>query len=236
MGRRDQRKDWDDWPPVKNPDPLVQVGKTVNGIPVSQRTLSGLVASAAEMLELKQTDTLLDICCGNGLLSLPLSERCAHVYGVDFSGVLLRTALSSFSGPKTSYLLGDAADLPIHWRRDDRVLKVLVHEALQSFDAESFDALLGRLHSIGASLLVFAGIPDRDRKFCFYNTPRRKISYLSGLVRQNDLLGTWWAREQVQAAAESAGFRANITDSAAPYSAHYRFDAVLRKNGTPPDA
>ncbi|EEB09453.1 methyltransferase [Schizosaccharomyces japonicus yFS275] len=51
-----------------------------------------MTSSIVEMAKLKPTDRVLDIGCGDGVLTKKLSSQCAHVIGVDASDNLLKAA------------------------------------------------------------------------------------------------------------------------------------------------
>jgi len=66
----------------------------------------------------------LDVCCGSGILSLAIAERCApaSVKGVDFSEPQLAHARNRRSHPRITYESGDATALPF----DDRAFDAAV--------------------------------------------------------------------------------------------------------------
>src|SRR5262249_17769885 len=71
---------------------LKQVDKTVGGEPVSDAVVNDIVSSIVEKLSIGTEDRVLDLCCGNGLLSSSVSRQCAEVVGVDVSAVLIALA------------------------------------------------------------------------------------------------------------------------------------------------
>jgi len=66
----------------------------------------------------------LDVCCGSGVLTLAIAERCApaSVKGVDFSEPQLAHARNRRSHPRITYESGDATALPF----DDRAFDAAV--------------------------------------------------------------------------------------------------------------
>ena len=59
-------------------------------------------------LELTKDDVVLDVCCGNGLLTKRIATHCKLVSGVDFSEILINTANSLSSADNLRYYLSDA--------------------------------------------------------------------------------------------------------------------------------
>ena len=50
-----------------------QVGKTVNGLDVAIYQINLIVENIANALQLKTSDTIIDLCCGNGLITRQLA-------------------------------------------------------------------------------------------------------------------------------------------------------------------
>ena len=83
---------WNHAPQVFERDPLRQVGKTVGGQPIDRDQLPVVVDSIVEQLNIGAGDTVLDLCCGNGILTYALARYCARIRGIDFSPPLIETA------------------------------------------------------------------------------------------------------------------------------------------------
>ena len=41
-----------------------------------------------DILTSQQASSLLDVCCGTGIVTIPLSNEASHVVGIDFSGAI----------------------------------------------------------------------------------------------------------------------------------------------------
>ena len=64
-----------------------------------------------ELLNLSNSDTLLDVCCGNGLITNRLSKYCSAVLGIDFSPLLIDVATQNNPYSSVEYLTGDATTI-----------------------------------------------------------------------------------------------------------------------------
>jgi hypothetical protein len=106
------REVWDAWPRAcERGDHLRQVGKTVGGVPIPREQVSLMTGAIAERLDLKSSDVLLDLCCGNGLITSRLAECCRRVVGIDFSEPLLDIARTRPHAGNVVYQLGSVTDL-----------------------------------------------------------------------------------------------------------------------------
>lgn len=92
-----------------------QVGRTVNGKPVSEAQIGMIVDAVNAGLELGKEDRLLDLCCGNGALTRYFLSRCRGGVGIDFSPSLIKIARRDFlHRTSESYELMDAVDYVQH--------------------------------------------------------------------------------------------------------------------------
>jgi 2-polyprenyl-3-methyl-5-hydroxy-6-metoxy-1,4-benzoquinol methylase len=90
---RDWKKYWSSRPKtVDKTDYLKQVEKTVKGQPISDLQLQIIGSQICNHLHLEKDDIVLDLFCGNGLITKELAKQCKEIVGVDFSEPLLEVA------------------------------------------------------------------------------------------------------------------------------------------------
>ncbi|MBI3450381.1 MAG: class I SAM-dependent methyltransferase [Acidobacteria bacterium] len=224
-------KHWEEFPArFPRHDHLRQVGKTVAGEPISPRQFETILNVIDNALQLTSDDALLDLCCGNGVLTSRLAARCREAVGIDSSVALLRVAEEDHAQPNLRYHQLSALELPqLATSTGGPFTKVLIYEALQHFAPHDLAALLAgiaRLVAPGARLFM-GSVPDRARRSRFHDTPRRRLVATLRRIAGRDAIGTWWEREMVWAALESAGWSCAILDQPrALHTAHYRFDLL----------
>ena len=131
----DWRQYWEEFPQkFAEGEFCRQVGRTANGgIPTPAPELNVVIDEIVALLDLGPGDRLLDLCCGNGLLTARLAHFCTNVVGVDFSNPMVQIARQHHSAANTKYLEGSVLEL-------DRILdaaafdKVCMVESLAYFD------------------------------------------------------------------------------------------------------
>ena len=89
-GRRDWLNHWNGVAKRAGPEEFLrQVERTVGGKPTNDLQIALDVRATCQALELNASDCLLDLCCGNGLVTFRLASVCQSVYAVDFSSDLI---------------------------------------------------------------------------------------------------------------------------------------------------
>lgn len=208
---------------------MVQVGKTQLGKPVDAGQVDLIIATIAERLALSPNDTLLDLGCGNGLLTERLSHLVERVDGIDLSPVLIEDARRYRQPSNVTYHTGDMASLLLPLD-PARPVKITSYEVIQHLKPEEMEHFLRGLRDRAQGPVHFFGgsIPDRERIRHFYNTPERWELYQQNVAAGKEQIGTWWVPGEFAALAEHCGFTCTIlAQNPLLYTSHYRFDALL---------
>ena len=230
----DWARHWERFPLQFAPtDFLRQVGKTLGGVPISERQVERIVAGIHEALQLRDEDVVLDLCCGNGLLTERIARSCRSVVGVDYSSSLLAVAERHHRPANVSYRLLSALDLD-RLRPAPPILftKVLVYEALQHFHPRALGRLLEGIGGVTTpdARVLLGSVPDRALRRRFHDTPRRRLIALMRRLAGRDAIGTWWDREVLRSVLERSGWNCVFMDQPPElHTAHYRFDLAAER-------
>ncbi|MDJ0655501.1 MAG: class I SAM-dependent methyltransferase [Xanthomonadales bacterium] len=177
---------------------LTQVAHTESGQPVSDAQFESMLGQIRELLGLTPSDQLLDLCCGNGLITNALAEHVERAKGIDFSHQLLSVAHQHHSMPNLCFQWGNLLrpnDIPPD---QTRYTKVLMYAALQHFGHDDLGSLLEFILSVSAErvTILFGFVPDRERRPVLYDTPVKKIRNWSRRLLGRELIKSWWTREE----------------------------------------
>jgi 2-polyprenyl-3-methyl-5-hydroxy-6-metoxy-1,4-benzoquinol methylase len=212
---------------------MKQVGKTQGGQPISAERFAALLADCRLRLELAAGDRLLDVCCGNGLVTRELARACRAVVGVDFSAPLVAAARAHHAPENVRYFCLSALDLAgSEVAAAGPFDKILMYEALQHFRARDLRRLLDSLLGVGVPecRVLLASVPDLDRRWRFYATARRRLAHVFRRLAGRDALGTWWRRADIARVCRRLGLRCDFHEqSPCLHTAHYRFDALIQR-------
>lgn len=210
-----------------------QVKYTVAGQPVPDSEIRASVALVCANLELASNDTVLDLCCGNGLVTSYLATRCRSVLGVDFSYALIGVASEAHSGPNITYICKDATEF-LHSPEASgrRFSKILMNGGLQYFDPKDLPSLLrGMLDVLSDSgIILLTNIPDLKRKSVFYNTPSRRLRHVWERMMGRGQMGTWWDTAMVERLCRDHHLDCQFLVPNTEIMAPYRFDVKITRS------
>ncbi len=210
---------------------LRQVGKTFHGQPVSDKQFDLLVSDIVHKLDIQSSDRVLDLCCGNGLVTYAIAGRCQQVVGVDFSSPLIEIAREYHGAANISYHCMSVLDMnPENLHQTASFAKIYMYEALQHFQAQQLATLLERLLAVSneKTVILLASIPHQKKLGRFYDTPDKQREYRKGKRNGALGLGTWWKQSTIRQVCSLYGFRCEFLPQPAElHTAHYRFDVRI---------
>lgn len=198
---------------------------------MSDRQILLLVEETRAALDLNASDRLLDLCCGNGQVTVLLAANCASSFAVDTSEYLIDVARRYRAMPALQYIHCSVTELTIAQFGGWRPSKICMLAALQHFTVMSLTQLIDALGAITDHLvpLYFADVPDVDHLYDFYNTPERRADYEQRKAAGTEAIGTWWNTRHLVDLFASQGYSAEIRDQdRRRFGAHYRFDLLAR--------
>jgi len=208
---------------------LEQVGKAVNKKPISNEQFKEILSSIKSSLSIIPDDDILDLCCGNGIITKAVAGCCRSIVGMDYSQSLVDIAVKYNSLENIRYVQGDVGKISEHMK-DKRFSRIYMYEALQYFKSKQLQKLLTDLKPLmsGRFALFIGSVPDKSRKWDFYNTINRKLSYIWRSIKNEEAIGTWWDKDFIADVCNKNGLKVNfIEQDKKLHTAHYRFDAYI---------
>ena len=206
-----------------------QVGRTINGIPIEQQKWQFHLNEIEQTLHLNPHDTLLDLCAGNGLITMPLSLKCRSTTAVDISNTLLEK-IDTRLYPSITVITDDVRNVSLPFKAFS---KGVMYGALQYFSERE---TIGIFETIYRSLMqggtfLIGDIPDIDRLFVFHSKPEWVKAYFDSVKNNTPAVGTWFKKEILMELAKYVGFSKAEIRSQHPdlINSHYRFDLLLTK-------
>lgn len=225
-------KYWNEIPEAEEKaDYLKQVGHTIAGQPYSEDAFNEMVTGIRHSLALQPQDMVLDLCCGNGIITSQLSPFCKTIVGIDFSIPLIEIANKIHRPGNVSYHRLDVMRLEtLQTPEYGRFNKILMYGALQHLRKQDFKPLLETILKLSSAdpTILFGGIPDVRRRNRFLNSFRKKMQFILYKILGRDRIGVWWNPAKLKNTCAELGLECEIDDNShGRPGAHYRFDALI---------
>lgn len=205
-----------------------QVKRTVNGRPVSEEQITMIIDAIRHGLRLSSSDTLLDLCCGNGALSDRLFSLCQGGLGIDYSEYLIEVAHENFQKlPERKYILEDVEVYTRTTRSTEPFTKALCYGSFAYLPVDTAYGMLKNLRDrfSGIELLYVGNLPDKSQMDDFFHQDK----YTHGVENDpNSLIGIWRTKVEFSEFAKDAGWNADVFHMPSKfYASRYRYDAIL---------
>lgn len=220
---------WDEYTANVNSDDLYkQVLRSKNKKPQSEESILEIIHYIQNHLKLHKELSLLDICCGNGLLTSQLLPYVKEIAGVDFCQNLINTAQKQQN--PIEYFCEDAVNFHLPDRKFDRILMTA---ALQHFsEAQVVNLFVMHYNNLAQNgMFLITDILDIDQKWSFFQTNEQKKAHFDAVAIEKPLMGSWFKKEWLIELAYYSGFK-NAKVLVQPdsfYFSHYRFDLLCEK-------
>jgi ubiquinone/menaquinone biosynthesis C-methylase UbiE len=191
------------------------------------------VAEIVKLLDLRQYQTLADIGCGSGLITLSLSPWLNHICAVDFSPALIERAKSNLKGiNNVEFHVGNITNLPLAQASVDKMLVYSVIQYLESEDAVrmAFQQAARILKDGGRAL--FAANPDPAKRSIYEDILYQRTDK-SAAEKEIKLLDNllWVTQEKLIQMAKELGLHARVEPISNRIWQHfYMFDLIIEKS------
>lgn len=212
-------------------DFLWQVGKTVEGQPISEAQFTLLLQRIIRMLDINQSDTVLDIGSANGFITRQIAGLAKAVVGVDVSEDLHRISEKYNAADNINYFCADIVE-----DNCDAMLalcnKGYMYEVIQHIEFRYLDRIFSHIKQLLKSsddAFFIGGVLDAERKWNFFNSYQRREFYFNALEKDDHSIGRWHHKDFFEVVARRYGLKVDILDQEEEfYTSHYRFDCLVK--------
>jgi ubiquinone/menaquinone biosynthesis C-methylase UbiE len=213
---------------IAEKDEQSQVLRTRNKLPIDKESWEFTVSDVASQLSLTDSDTLLDLCCGNGLFSSAFSSQVAKIQAVDISASLIER-LNSRALSNVHAVANDIRDIDF---KDESFSKVLWYAGIQYIDESDIIKMIRKIRRWmkPGGILMIGDIPDRRKLWRYFDSSARQDIYFDALERREPIIGTWLDAEWIEKLCFSSGFAAAyaiVQNDKLIYS-DFRYDLVAK--------
>jgi len=208
-----------------------QVGKTVDGIDVPADQIEIILNSILHNLTIEKGESVLDIGCGNGLLTKKVANEnsSSHIVGLELTPELYDVAIQHSMEKHVEYLNENVFDYLCSAPKTP-FTKIYLYEVVQHFSHREVDRLFELLAGAcgNNTRILIGGIPDLSRIWNFYSNEERIDYYYSGLISEENSVGTWFHPNFFEFLATRHGFQyVTLEQEKTLYTSHYRYDGLF---------
>lgn len=204
-----------------------QVRRTILGREISEDEVHCIVEQIRSMLELRSSDVLVDLGCGNGALSVRLFDGCAGYTGVDLSSYLIEIAREFFErSPTHVFVVGDLLSYVLETADPGQFTKAMSYATIQYLELDAVETLFTTVRERFTSVtrLLVGNVPDRDRAGLFFGDRSGEVD----LDQPASQIGRWWSASELAQMAQRCGWACSVARMPENvFNAKYRFDAVF---------
>ena len=186
-------------------DEQSQVFRTRGRVPIEKEAWEHTVKLVANHMQFKPNDTLLDICCGNGLFTQAFSGLVESITAVDISDRLI-DSLKSKRIANVDAFTEDVRNISFSESSFSKVLWYAGVQYLPETDIVNFLMQLRSWIKPNGTLLI-GDIPDRQKLWGYFNTDDRVNAYFDGIGSQKPIIGTWLDADWIEKLCLHAGFK-----------------------------
>ena len=171
-------------------DEQTQVLRTLNKQPISKELWEFTLGCIERAIESNADDSLLELCCGNGLISRHLSPNIKSITAVDISRELIKS-IDKQEYKNIEPMVSDVRDLDF---TKNSFSKVIMYAGIQYLTLSESLTMFEQVYSWlkPGGILFIGDIPDLNKRWVFYNTKERQADYFNNLRAGKDVIGTWF--------------------------------------------
>ena len=218
----------------KNTDRQSQVERTVKKEPISEGLFEKTVVWVNQKMQVNKNSNILELCCGNGVWTIPFAKRTNHVTAVDFSKPLLEILEKKCVAENVNNVDIKLHDVSkINSRNYKSISHIFLYFAMQYFSEKEaiflFETAYSILKNTTGGIFYIGDIPDRRKLWDFANKKEYARMYFDSIKIDTPAVGTWFIKDDLMELSEYAGFsKCEIIEQPSwQINSRYRFDMKL---------
>ena len=205
----------------------MQVQRTSKGSVISNDDLINVVKSVSK--QISKEDNVLDICCGNGLITSQV--KCKSIIGIDFSKKFIELANENFGSDTQKYICSDA--LKIDTLFNKKFNKIILNFSFQYFSFKQGKDLINKMSNLleKNGHIFLSDIPNKEKQNVIAGYGFSKLKYYIKYYLGKEETGKFWSKNELDSISRDLKLKGQYITQPTnlPYS-HYRFDYLITKN------
>ena len=213
---------------VGNKNLQQNVGRTQGGNPISDEDWSKSIEYIKSQIDLKKSDDILEVCCGNGMVVGELSKSCKRAKGVDYSDKLLKQLIKKY--PHIACFCENVLEYNFEYNAHN---KVILYFAAQHFDERDLLILIKRMiyTTKQNGTILIGDIPNESEKWNYIQKPEHKSDYFDRILNGTPMIGNWYSKDWFLALNHYLpNVKVEVMDQPNfMINSNWRFDVIIKK-------
>jgi ubiquinone/menaquinone biosynthesis C-methylase UbiE len=209
------------------------VQRTVNHQPVSCEVWEKTLNFIWKKMEIGSTSDVLELCCGNGMLTIPLAQKVRTLSAIDFSTPLIEVLTNQLKHRRINNVTTTIGDITNMSFTENNYSHVLIYFALQHFSERDAIILFQKVYQTlkNGGKFYIGDIPDREKLWDFACNEKYVSMYFESIKKNTPAIGTWFLQNDMLKMSKWAGFKSAeiIIQPEYQINSRYRFDLLLQK-------
>ena len=214
-------------------DEQSQVGRAIRKQPISDELFERTVEWVSGKMRLDRNSDVLELCCGNGVWTIPFARQVKSITAVDFSKPLLEILSKKCDTQNIKNANIVYSDVCAIDNFAGSYSHIFWYFAIQHFSEKEVICIFEKTHGIlknnGGGVVYIGDIPDREKLWDFASTEEYVKMYFDSVKNGTPAIGTWFVKNDLVKLAEYAGFsKIEIVEQPSwQFNSNYRFDLKL---------
>lgn len=212
---------------IDEKDKQSQVLRTLNKKPIAKNLWDFTLNEIDKVFEVVENDRVLDLCCGNGLLSKHFAKKGATLVAVDISKELLKN-VSQLENIETII-----SDIRVLNFEENSFNKIILYAGIQYLNYKEAILMLQNIYKWlkPGGIALVGDVPDINRRWIFFNSKERQKVFFDNILSSKAVVGTWFEKEWFEHLSKYVGFRESecLPQNEKLIYANFRFDYLFKK-------
>ncbi|MFL1012244.1 class I SAM-dependent methyltransferase [Flavisericum labens] len=170
------------------------IARTKSGEVVSKAIWNKTLNYIVNKLTINKESSILELCCGNGLILGELAPLCKYAVGVDYSSLLLSQFAEVFKSDNLNLINQDVLDYKI---AETTYNSIILYFSVQHFNERDTFLLISKCIKAlkKKGVMLIGDVPDLDKKWHYINKPEYQIDYFKRVVDFTPKIGYWFQKD-----------------------------------------
>ena len=175
-------------------DLQLNIARTKNGKVIDHEIWQKTLNHIKNITNFSSSSSVLELCCGNGVIIGELAKTANKATGVDYSEILLNQLKTAYKRENLTTYCDDvkSINLPKNFYH-----QIIIYFSIQHFSEKDTLLLIEKCISLlkQKGTLLIGDIPDQDIKWDYINKDEYRVDYFNRVKHNQPKIGNWFKKD-----------------------------------------